>query len=92
MKISISFSLNEIYKKQHKNYDYSIASVLDNLDPDSFINCFEIVKEFELEGNKCEINIGDEVAKRISDDLELPFIDGRTVELLLWMGAILPEV
>lgn len=92
MIISISNILKDCYIKQHKNYDYAVSSVLDNLDPESFIRCFEIVKQFELDGDLCEINLGDELVERIVDDLEIDMLDNRTAELLLWIGAILPEV
>ena len=92
MKVRISKRLIEIYKKQHKNYDYAISSALDNFDSESYTKCFEIVKEFGLDGELCEINLGDELVERIVDDLEIDNLDNRTAELLLWIGAILPEV
>lgn len=92
MKVKISKKLNDIYQKQHKNYDYAVTSVLDNFDPESYAICFNIVKEFELDGDKCEISIGDELTGRIVDDLEIDNLDNRTAELLLWLGVIFPEV
>ncbi len=92
MKVKISKKLEEIYKKQHKNFDYAITSALDNFDPDSFVTCFEIVEDFKVSGDKCEITIGDNVAERIISDLERTSLDGKDVEILLWIGAVLPEV
>lgn len=92
MKLIVSKKLNDLYNKQHKNFDYAVASALDNFDPDSFVTCFKIIKGFELDGEKCEINIGDELAERIVTDLEMDSLDGKTAEILLWIGAVLPEV
>lgn len=92
MKVMVSKKLNDLYKKQHKNFDYAITSAMDNFDPESFITCFKIVNRFELDGEKCEIKIGDELAERIVSDLEMDSIDGKTAEILLWIGAVLPEV
>lgn len=92
MIVNISKTLRDLYKKQHKNFDYAIASALDNFDPVSFVSCFKIVNIFELDGEKCRINIGDELVKRIISDLEMNNLDDNTVELLLWVGAVLPEV
>ena len=92
MKVRISKKLNDIYRKQHKNFDYAISSILDNLDPDSYVSSFEIVKGFELEGEEVDINIGEDVAKRIIADLEMDSLDNMIVELLLWIGVIFPEV
>jgi len=92
MKVRISKELSDLYEKQHKNFDYAVASALDNFDPVSFITCFKIVNDFELDGKKCEINLGDELAERIVSDLEIDNLDDKTAELLLWIGAVLPEV
>ena len=92
MKIRISKELNNIYKKQHKNFDYAVTPILDNLDPESYVNCFNIVRGFELNGDKCEVSIGDNLTERIVADLEMDKLDNRTAELLLWLGAIFPEV
>ena len=37
MKLIVSKKLNDLYNKQHKNFDYAVASALDNFDPDSFV-------------------------------------------------------
>ncbi len=92
MKYMISKKLKAIYKEQHKNYDYAISSIMDNFDPDSYLACFEIIKSFELEGEKCEICIGDKLVERISADLNMDTLNDMTVEILLWIGVMFPEV
>ena len=92
MKIQISLALEKIYKKQHKNYDYMVLSVLDNLDPQSYQECFKIVRNFDLGKDRTSIQIGDGVIQRIKDDFEVDAVDEMTIVLLLWVGAILPEV
>ena len=92
MKVNISQKLNDIYKKQHKNFDYAVTAILDNFDPESYVTCFNSVKKFELDGERCEIIIGDKLTKRIVDDLEIDKLDDKTAELLLWLGVIFPEV
>lgn len=51
-----------------------------------------MVKAFALDDEKVDINLGDEVAERIVSDLEMESLHQEPVELLLWMGAVLPEV
>ena len=85
-------SIKAVYKEQHKNYDYAITSILDNFDPECYLTCFGLIKDFELDGEKCDINIGDKLSKRIAEDLSLDIVDDRTIELLLWVGALFPEV
>ena len=92
MKVMISQKLKTVYKEQHKNYDYAISSILDNFDPKCYLTCFSLIKEFELDGEKCEICIGDKLAKRIAEDLSIDTINDRTIELLLWIGVLFPEV
>lgn len=92
MQIKVSKGIKDIYKSQHKNYDYAIGSALDNFDPESFVKCFKIVKSFKLGGESEEISLGDGIVERIKSDLEQDNIDQKTIELLLWVGAILPEV
>lgn len=92
MKVKISRKLKEAYEGQHKNFDYEINFILDSLDPESYAACFKMVKAFGLDGEKVDINLSDEVAERIISDLEMESLNQETVELLLWMGAVLPEV
>lgn len=92
MKVNISQKLDDVYKKQHKNFDYAVATILDSFDPESYIICFNIVEKFELDGERCEIIIGDKLAERIVNDLEIDELDDKTAELLLWLGVIFPEV
>mgnify|MGYP003299276758 CR=1 FL=1 len=92
MNVMISKKLKTIYKEQHKNYDYAITSILDNFDPECYLTCFGLINEFELDGEKCDICIGDKVGKKISEDLNIDIVDDRTIELLLWIGALFPEV
>lgn len=92
MKVMISKKLKAVYKEQHKNSDYAITSILDNFDPESYLTCFGLIKGFELDGEKCDICIGDKLAKRIAEDLSMDTVDDRTIELLLWIGVLFPEV
>ena len=92
MKVMISRKLYDIYKKQHKNFDYAVTSVLDNLDPESYIECFRAVDSFDLNGEKCQIELGNVVSEQIMNDLKINTVDDKTAELLIWMGAVLPEV
>lgn len=92
MKTMISKKLKAVYKEQHKNYDYAITSILDNFDPECYLACINLIKNFELDGEKSDVNIGDKLTKRIAEDLSLDTVDDRTIELLLWVGALFPEV
>lgn len=92
MNVTISKKIFDLYKKQHKNFDYAVNSALDNLDPDAFVTCFGAVKQFELAGEKCQIELGKDVSARILSDLEITSLDNKTAELLIWLGGILPEV
>lgn len=44
-------------KSKHKNFDYTVATILDGFDPESYIICFNIVKKFELDGEVEEVKI-----------------------------------
>lgn len=90
--VIVSKHLVDIYREQHKNYDYAITSALDSLDPESYIEAFKIIDEFKLKGETAEIKIGNAVAEKIKNDLEVEELEATTVEILLWIGAILPEV
>ncbi len=92
MKVRISKKLSDLYGEQHKNFDYAINSALNSFDPDSFVTCFNIVNNFELDGEKCEIKLGNELVGRIASDLGTDNLDDKIVELLLWIGAVFPEV
>lgn len=92
MEVKISKKLNDIYNAEHKNMDYEIEFVLDSLDPVSYKECFSMVKTFDLQGSKCVVSIGNNIVDRVLSDLELDEVDDNTFELLLWIGAALPEV
>ena len=92
MKVKISKKLNEIYSKQHKNYDYAVSSAMNYMDPDSFAHCFEMVDVFKVEGDQINIEISDNLSDRIKADFGFNELDDKTIGLLVWLGAILPEV
>lgn len=90
--VNVSKCLVDLYKKQHKNYDYAITSALDSFDPESYIEAFRIIDSFKLKGETIMIRIGNAVAEKIKKDLEIEELEDTTVEILLWIGAVLPEV
>lgn len=90
--VIVSKRLVDLYREQHKNYDYAISSALDSLDPESYIEAFKIIDQFKLKGETIDIKIGTTVAEKIKKDLEVEELESVTVEILLWIGAILPEV
>ena len=90
--VTVSLRLVDLYNKQQKNYDYAISSALDCLDPKSYIEAFRCVDSFKLKGETTVIKIGDTVAEKIKNDLEIETLEAATIEMLLWIGVILPEV
>ena len=90
--IIVSEQLVELYIKLHKNYDYAINQALDSFDPESYIESFRIIETFKIKGEPAVIKIGNSVVEKIKTDLEIEELEDTTVELLLWIGAIFPEV
>ena len=92
MTFQISEKLRDLYHNQSKNYEYAIDQIMNSFDPESFVECFRIVNGFDTIGDKCEINISDSLVDNMIKDLGLEHLDHKTVELVLWLGAVFPEV
>lgn len=92
MQVNISKKLIQLYKEQHKNYDYAVDFILDSMDPNSLKKCFKLVNNFELDGEKDCIEVSDELIQRILSDLNVELLPDKITELLIWMGAAFPEI
>lgn len=92
MKVQISKSLYDIYEKQHKSFDYAVDKITDGFDPESYLLCIDMVDKFVLDGDKVEISLGEQLVNKLTGSLSITGFDDKTAELLLWLGAIFPEV
>jgi len=90
MVIQIGKRLNDIYASSHKNFDYALDFVLSSIDVDCCKSALDAVEEFELIGEKTSANINEKTIEKINKTLG--YSDDKTVERLLWMAVMFPEI
>jgi len=85
MKVLISKDLQSVIISSGKNINYSMNFFLDSLDLDTCLESMKLVKEFELTGNRVEVEIDDSNVKTIQR------VFGNTenalIEQLLWISS-----
>jgi len=90
MKVLINKELRNIFLSSHKNHNHSLNFFLNSIDLNTCSKCMKLVKQFELLGNRVEVEIDDsniKIIKKIFCNTENAFI-----EQLLWIAIFLPEV
>lgn len=90
MKVQINDKLLDLYKTANKNINYSLGSILASLDVDTCKSTIEIVEELKLLGNRVEIEIDEDNINVINNLFE--HCDASTVEKLLWVALLFPEI
>ena len=90
MKVSVSNSLLDLYKKSKKNYNYALSFFLNSLDLEVCSKAMLLVENFKISGDKQIIEID---ASNVSIITSIfGDIDDDVVERLMWMAIMLPEI
>lgn len=92
MKVEISKVVRDLYQENNKNYEYAIESLLNSLDPNSYESAITDIKKIESGSEKVEIDISDTTVKTIQAALNIENIKMETIELLLWVAVLFPEI
>ena len=90
MKLKINERLISSFKSMNKNPDYMLEFLLNSIDVDACRNAMELVEEFKLLGTMVEIEINENnisTASQLFGDC-----DSSTVEKLLWVALLFPEI
>lgn len=92
MDVNVSVELQQIYKKNHKNYDIALMTLLDSLDQETYKIAFEIINPVSLKGDVTTIKLGNAVIEQIKDTFECKDVSNDLIHLLLWIAVLFPEV
>ncbi len=92
MKVKVSKSIDEIYKECHRNYDYAIESIINGFDPKSCEKAMAAVQGIRTIGDSVEVEISDDIITSIKEMMNRKDVSEDIIELLLWMGAVFPEI
>lgn len=90
MKLTVSTKLIESYKASSKNPNYSLSFLLNSIDPVVCTNGLGLVEIFKLAGPSVEYEIDN---KNICAIQQLfGSVDSTTVEKMLWVALLFPEI
>lgn len=92
MKVMISKTVRDLYQESHKNYEYALESIMNGLDPETYIKAIKDIKKLESVGEKVEVNISDSATEMLKELLSVNEIESNTMELLLWVAVLFPEI
>lgn len=92
MEVRISAELQQIYIKNHKNYDMALMTLLDSLDQEAYKKAFEIINPISLKGDVITIKIGGSALNQIKETFECEEVNNDFANLLLWIAVLFPEV
>lgn len=92
MKVKISSELKNLYTKGHKNYNYCLNFLLSSLDLSVCSKAMELIKVFELQGEKVEVDIDDSIIDKFNRIFESDIDYQDYIEKLLWIAIFFPEV
>ena len=90
MKLTVSTKLIDSYKANSKNPNYSLSFLLNSIDPSVCADGLGLVETFKLAGAAVEYEIDDKNI-RVMQQL-LGKADSTTVERLLWVALLFPEI
>ncbi len=90
MKIKVSDKLQTLYKTQNKTPNYALKFLLNSIEPDCCSECIGLIEEFQLLGAKTEIEVNDSNIQQIKELFGKA--DSNTVEQLLWVALLFPEI
>ena len=90
MKLTVSTKLIESYKANGKNPNYSLSFLLNSIDPSVCADGLGFVETFKLAGVAVEYEIDDKNIRAMQQ--LLGNADSTTVERLLWVALLFPEI
>lgn len=90
MKLTVSTKLIESYKANGKNPNYSLSFLLNSIDPSVCADGLGLVETFKLAGVAVEYEIDDKNIRAMQQ--LLGNADSTTVERLLWVALLFPEI
>lgn len=90
MKLTVSSKLIESYKANGKNPNYSLSFLLNSIDPSVCADGLGLVETFKLAGVAVEYEIDDKNIRAMQQ--LLGNADSTTVERLLWVALLFPEI
>jgi hypothetical protein len=90
MKLTVSTKLIDSYKANSKNPNYSLSFLLNSIDPSICADGLGLVETFKLAGAAVEYEIDDKNI-RVMQQL-FGNVDSTTVERLLWVALLFPEI
>lgn len=91
LKIAVSNVLKGLYESSHKNYEYALDYVINSLDPDCYKKAIDDIAELKIKSERVEIEIPETIVdsvKQLMDD----DVSAETIELLLWVAVLFPEI
>ena len=90
MKLKINERLVSSFKSVNKNPDYMLDFLLSSIDVNACRNAMEIVEEFKLLGTAVEVEINEKNLYTVNQLFGTS--DSNTVEKLLWVALLFPEI
>lgn len=90
MILTVSTKLIESYKANSKNPNYSLSFLLNSIDPNICADCLGLVETFKLDGVAVEYEIDDKNIRAMQQ--LFGNADSTTVERLLWVALLFPEI
>lgn len=90
MKLKINERLVSSFKSVNKNPDYMLDFLLSSIDVNACRNAMEIVEEFKLLGTAVEVEINEKNLYTVNQLFGTS--DSNTVEKLLWVSLLFPEI
>lgn len=92
MKVLVSKVIKELYQKNHKNYEYALESVINGFDPECYESAIKDVVEIKVNSEKVEVEVPDSAIHSIKELLGIDEVKTETIELLLWVAVLFPEI
>lgn len=90
MKLTVSTKLIESYKASSKNPNYSLSFLLNSIDPSVCADGLGLVETFKLAGVAVEYEIDDKNIRAMQQ--LFGNAASTTVERLLWVALLFPEI
>lgn len=92
MKVSISKAIKDLYQESHKNYEYALESLMNSLDPATYVKAIKDIKRIDsISKERVEVEIPDSAVNMLKGLLDENEVKTETVELLLWVAVLMPE-
>lgn len=92
MKVQVSKTVKDLYQESHKNYQYALESLLNSLDPATYVKALQDVKKMDSVTDMVEIEIPDSTVNMLKDLLDVEEVKNEIIGVLLWVAVLLPEI